>query len=224
MRLSEATELPFKLGAQLRHRRAFHPVGVLAGGTVERVAPQGEGLPVEAGDVIGRLSKGIGLRGGLPDFAGLAWRMHTGPSDATAWDVLMVSAGSSALGRVALRPATSWSGATFSTLMPLGYGGRSWWLRARIIEPQFGGGLALESLSEALRAREPIRVAVDQSRGLGDFTPLATLTFTDLEPAAEQHELAMDPTAHSAPGVDLQPRWLTALRRGAYRGSRKGRD
>lgn len=33
------------------------------------------GLPVASGEVIGRLSKGVGLPGGLADFAGPAWQM-----------------------------------------------------------------------------------------------------------------------------------------------------
>lgn len=222
--LSDIAELPFKLGAELRHRRAFHPIGVLARGHIERVAPVAKGLPVESGEITARLSKGAGLPGGLPDFAGLAWRMGSGSTAASPWDVLMVSAGSSAVGRVALRPARSWVGTTFSTLMPLGYGGQTWWLRARFLEPTTPNGLSLDDLSAALRSGTVIRIAVDQSAGLGDFAPLATLTITDLLPNDDHGGFALDPTRNSGPGVTLLPGWLTALRRSAYRGSRKGRD
>jgi hypothetical protein len=223
VQLSDIAEYPFKLGAELRHRRAFHPIGVLARGTIARLAPPNEGLPVENGEIIARLSKGAGLPGGLPDFAGLAWRMGPAPFAATPWDVLMVSAGSSALGRIVLRPAMSWSQATFSTLMPLGYGGQVWWVRARLTEPDSTSGLTLDALADSLRAGTPLRVAVDQSVGLNGFTPLATLTLTDLLPDAEQGKLGLDPTKNTAAGVTLLPGWLTALRRGAYRGSREGR-
>lgn len=223
VRLSDITEFPFRLSAELRHRRAFHPIGVLARGRIERIAPVAKGLPVESGDVTARLSKGAGLPGELPDFAGLAWRMGPAPSAATPWDVLMVSAGSSALGRVVLRPARSWQNTTFSTLMPLGYGGRTWWLRARFLEPTTSGGLSLDDLSKALDGGTAIRIAVDQSAGLGDFAPLAVLTLTELLPDDDKGEFALDPTRNSAPGVTLLPQWLTALRRGAYLGSRKGR-
>lgn len=224
MQLSNIAEYPFKLGAELRHRRAFHPIGVLAGGTIERIAPVARGLPIGSGDVMARLSKGAGFPGGIPDFAGLAWRMNPGPFAANPWDVLMVSAGSSALGRILLRPTASWSSATFSTLMPLGYDGEVWWLRARLTDPDVTSGLTVDDLTDALRSGTVIRIAVDQSSGLGEFVPLATLTLTDLLPQADGEALALDPTTNSAPGVTLLPGWLTALRRGAYRGSREGRQ
>ncbi|CAN5510809.1 hypothetical protein BH10ACT9_BH10ACT9_07480 [soil metagenome] len=219
MRISDIAELPFKLGAEARQRRAFHPNGVLARGALERTAPFNKGLPIGTGDVVVRLSKGAGLPGDWPDFAGLAWRMDHGCSP---WDVLMVSAGSSALGRIVLRPTTSWSQASFSTLMPLGYGGQMHWLRAQFTSAPENSGLSLDALSEHLQTH-PIEMAIDQSDGLGEFAPLAVLSVTELLPESEQGDLALDPTVHSAPGVELLPGWLTALRRGAYRGSREGR-
>ena len=139
----------------------------------------------------------------------------------SSWDVLMVTAGSNALGRIVLRPTTSWRNATFSTLMPLGYGGQIWWLRARFVTP-VAGRLSLESLADHLR-HSPLRLAIDQSNRLGGFAPLGVLTVAELLPDAAQRDLDLDPTVHSAPGVDLLPGWLTALRSGAYRGSRAGR-
>lgn len=222
--LSDIAELPFRFGAALRHRRAFHPIGVLARGHIQRVAPEAEGLPIESVEITARLSKGAGLPGRLPDFAGLAWRMGSGPAAQTPWDVLMVSAGSGAVGRVVLRPARSWPGTTFSTLMPLGYGGQTWWLRGRFLEPTTSRGLSLDDLSAALRGGTAIRIAVDQPAGLDIFVPLAVLTITDLMPNDDHGGFALDPTRNSAPGVTLLPGWLTALRSGAYRGSREGRD
>lgn len=219
VQISDIAEVPFKLGAEFRRRRAFHPNGVLARGSIERMAAFNKGLPIGTGDVVVRLSKGAGLPGEWPDFAGLAFRMDHGSSP---WDVLMVSAGSNAVGRIVLRPTTSWRHATFSTLMPLGYAGHVWWLRARFIT-SIEGGLSLDSLTDHLR-HSPLQIALDQSSGLGDFTPLGVLTVDGLLPEAEQKDLALDPTVHSAPGVDLLPGWLTALRGGAYRGSREGRQ
>jgi hypothetical protein len=218
VQISDIAEVPFKLGAEFRRRRAFHPNGVSARGSIERTAAFNEGLPIGTGDVVVRLSKGAGLPGAWPDFAGLAFRMDHASSP---WDVLMVSAGSNAVGRIVLRPTTSWRHATFSTLMPLGYAGQVWWLRARILTA-VDGGLSLTSLSDHVRTA-PIRIALDQAGGLGEFTPLGVITVDGLLPESEQGHLALDPTLHSAPGVDLLPGWLTALRRGAYRGSREGR-
>ncbi|MGV0803944.1 phosphodiesterase, partial [Mycolicibacterium elephantis] len=70
-------------------------------------------------DVVGRVSKGGGLPGPLPDVAGVAWRMPP-PQDlhgCTPWDVLLASTlGGS---RMVLSPIVRWHGATFSSLMPL---------------------------------------------------------------------------------------------------------
>jgi len=44
--ISDVAALPIRLGAAMRHRRLFHPEGVLAEGTLERVAAPGEGLPI----------------------------------------------------------------------------------------------------------------------------------------------------------------------------------
>jgi hypothetical protein len=77
---------------------------VVAEGILERVAPSNEGLPMVSCDVIGRVSKGIGLRGALPDIAGLAWRMRNLRS-CTPWNVLLASTVDSSVGRLILRPA-----------------------------------------------------------------------------------------------------------------------
>ncbi|MGV0802459.1 phosphodiesterase, partial [Mycolicibacterium elephantis] len=46
MGTSDIAALPVRLGAALRGRRLFHPNGVLAEGLLERIAPDGEGLPM----------------------------------------------------------------------------------------------------------------------------------------------------------------------------------
>ena len=72
---SDVAALPVRLGAAIMARRLFHPNGVLAEGLLERIAPPDEGLPMHSCDVIGRVSKGIGLPGAAPDIAGLAFRI-----------------------------------------------------------------------------------------------------------------------------------------------------
>jgi hypothetical protein len=52
---------PFRWGAALRHRRLFHPVGILAHGSLKRLAPAGVGLPMESTPIVGRFSKALGL-------------------------------------------------------------------------------------------------------------------------------------------------------------------
>ena len=77
MKATDLLAWPMKLGAAVRHRRVFHPVGVLASGNIERTAPAEQGLPIESGEVLGRVSKAIGVPGDLPDLIGLALE-HTG--------------------------------------------------------------------------------------------------------------------------------------------------
>lgn len=219
MKVSEVAALPIRAGAAMRHARLFHPVGVLCSGNITRTAAGGRGLPLSDGEIVGRFSKGAGTPGALPDFAGLAWRMHTG-GDTCPWDVLMVSAAA----RVALRPTTSWSSAVFSTLMPLGYGGNVYWLRARLSPPTQFDGLSVDDMREHLQAG-PVVLDVEQAQGTGSFDRLAVIEF---DRAAESTwppgDMAFDPTLNLADGVSLLPQWLTSIRRRAYRSSREGRD
>ena len=127
MKASDLLAAPFEAGAALRHRRLFHPTGVLADGALERLAPPGTGLPVESCAVVARVSKGLGTPGRLPDFAGLAWRMPPTAFSATPWDVLLVSAGLSAgqsvTNRVLLRPVVCCGLNASGGLIAVRYGG-----------------------------------------------------------------------------------------------------
>jgi hypothetical protein len=220
--VSELLAKPFQWGSALRGRRFFHPVGVLAEGSLERVAPAGEGLPLPSSDVVARISKAAGTPGVLPDFIGLAVRVVPQQLAATPWDILLVSAGSGVLARaVALRPTTSWSGQTLTSLMPFRYQGGVWWLRARSMSDVNGFGLSLDSIERAIGGGG-IDFAIDQACGRGDFAPLSRLTLTGvLDP---EPDVSFDPVTNTAPGVSLYPEWLADLRARAYRRSREGRD
>jgi hypothetical protein len=228
VKASDIASLPIELGAALRHRRLFHPLGVLANGHIERSSAPGEGLPVQSGPVVGRVSKALGVPGSLPDAAGLAWRMpaQSGPSP---WDVLLVTAGvgsaSGIASRLALHPVTSWADTVYSSLMPLRYDNQLWWVRARLATDLSAAGLSLDTIVDAL-GRGEIEFHVEQARGSEEFHPLARLRLTDVIPAGEQpdHDVSFDPVRNSAPGVELWPGWLRDFRRLAYRRSREGRD
>lgn len=218
---SDIAALPVRFGAAVRHRRLFHPSGVLAEGVLERIAPTGQGLPIQSCDVIARLSKGIGVPGGGPDIAGLAFRIPPPPDLRTCgpWDVLLAStlAGS----RILLAPALSWSGATFSSLMPLRHQERLWWVRARLTTDVDTPGLALAGVENQINSTG-IEFAIDQASGRGGFKPLARLTLRHVDPSSD--DIAFDPALHSDPDVELVPRWLGDFRRAAYKRSRQGRD
>ena len=222
VKASDLLAVPLGIGSAVRHRRVFHPLGVLAGGRIERLAPPEVGLPIESADVLGRVSKAVGVPGRFPDLIGLAWRMPPQTPGATPWDVLLVSAGSGLLTRFALRPTLSWTGTTLTTLMPLHGDDGWWWLKAEMTT-QTRGGLSLDAVREAIGAGG-IVFDVAQAHGTGPFEPLATLTLTSLIPTDEQHDVSFDPTRNTASGIELGPRWLTDLRERAYLRSRQGRN
>jgi hypothetical protein len=196
----------------------FHPDGVLCAGTLRRVASETDGLPIADGEVVGRISKGVGTPGAVPDFAGLAWRTHE-PGRAQPWDILMVST----TARVVLRPATSWSAAEVSTLMPFGYRGEVFWLRARMTSPNSLPGVGLDVVRQRLQA-DTIVFDVEQAQGRNPFRRLAVLEFDrELESPWPPEDVAFDPAVNIGSEVSLLPQWLTAIRRRAYRSSRQGR-
>jgi hypothetical protein len=219
---SDIAALPVRLGAAIRQRRLFHPDGVLAEGTLERVAPPDQGLPMLSCDVVGRVSKGIGVPGARPDIAGLAWRMPP-PQDlrsCSPWDVLLAS--TVANSRFMLGPVTSWSGVMFSSMMPLRYDGGLWWVRARLASDVDAPGLALEPIRKLISS-SGIDFDIEQARGIrGGFSPLARLTLRNLDPSRD--DIGFDPILHTDPEVCLVPRWLSDVRRAAYRRSREGRN
>lgn len=222
MKASDIVALPLQLGSAVLHRRVFHPLGVLAEGRIERVAPAGVGLPVESTDVLARVSKAVGLPGELPDLIGLAWRMPPHQSATTPWDVLTVSAGSGLLTRFALRPTSSWTGTTLSTLMPLRRDDGWWWVTAELKTP-VASGLSLDRVRGAIDGGG-VEFDIQQAHGTGPFEPLAILRLSTVIPTDEDHDVSFDPTRNTAPGVGLGPQWLTALRERAYLRSRRGRN
>ncbi len=201
--LSELLAKPFQWGSALRGRRFFHPVGVLAEGSIERIAPADCGLPIPSCRVVARVSKAAGTPGALPDFIGLAFRVAPQQEAAQPWDILLVSAGSGVLARaVALRPTTSWTGQTLTSLMPFRYRGKIWWLRAKSTSTVKGFGLSLDSVRRAIEDGG-IDFSIDQARGTGDFAPLARLKLTGvLDP---DPDVSFDPVANTASGLSLYP-------------------
>lgn len=221
MQFSDLATLPVRLGSAARGRRLFHPVGVLAEGILERTALDSDGLPMRSCDVIGRVSKGVGLPGGTPDIAGLAFRIPP-PQDLRScgpWDVLLASTAAGT--RFGLAPVASWTGATFSSLMPLRYRDRVWWVRARLSTEINAKGLALDSVESEINSGG-IEFDIEQAPRRGEFRPLAKLTLRHVDPSCD--DIAFDPALHSDCDVALLPGWLTGFRRAAYRRSRQGRD
>ena len=221
MKTSDLAAVPLGLLSAIRGRRVFHPDGVLARGSIERLAPPDEGLPVASSDVIIRISKAIGFPDALPDIIGLAIRMPPARPATTPWDVLLASVIGGTYSRFALRPVMSWS-ATLSTLMPLTFHGQTWWMQVQMTTHIDQPGLSLGDVADQLQAGE-IEFVIKQARGFGRFTPLARLSITTRIAPGPSNDIAFDPTINSEPDVKLTPGWLTDVRRQAYARSRQGR-
>lgn len=215
---------PFQWTAAIRNGRVFHPDGVLTTGSIERIAPAGDGLPIQTSEgVLARLSKGLGTPGALPDVIGLAVRLPPDPSTATPWDILLASAGTGAATRiVGIRPVFRWAGQPMSSVMPLRYGGNNWWLSARMVSDVNGFGVSLDDMRDQL-SFGAVEFDIDQACGTESFRPLARLRVEGVLPSAEAQEVAFDPVLHAADGVELGPRWLARIREQAYDRSRHGR-
>lgn len=219
MNVSDLVAVPFQWGSAVRGKRFFHPLGVVSQGSVQRIVPEGEGLPIPTSGVVARFSKATGTPGRLPDLIGLALRVESG---AKPWDVLLVSAGSGVLTRVALRPVTSWSGQDMTTLMPVSYGGKKWWLRARIDTPIDGVGVSLDDVRTRIE-NGGVEVSIDQACGSSAFRELARLKLNRVVKLPPGRDVSFDPVLNTAPGVRLYPGWLADLRASAYERSRDGR-
>jgi hypothetical protein len=98
----------------------------------------------------------------------MAWRMPPPLPPSTPWDVLRPSTTGGALGRILLRPLTSWLGATFSSL-PLGFrGGCGGYAPcATIID---GPGVSLDTITGQFGCGG-IDFDVGQAAGTGDSGP-----------------------------------------------------
>jgi hypothetical protein len=113
-----------------------------------------------------------------------------------------------------------WSGATFSTLMPLRFKGGVWWVRARLVTHIDSARLALDVVRDQIDSGG-MDFEIEQAAGTGEFLPLARLTLRHVDPSTD--DVGFDPILHSDPEVSLVPAWLGDLRRAAYRRSREGR-
>lgn len=172
-------------------------------------------------DVIGRVSKGVGLPDAMADVAGLAFRIPP-PQDLRScmpWDVLLAS--TIAHSRFILAPTRSWSSTTFSSLMPLRFRDATWWVRARLVTKIDEPGLSLDTIRNQIDSGG-IDFNIDQAHGTGKFQPLARLKLRHVDPSND--DIAFDPVLHSDEDVSLAPRWLADFRRAAYRRSREGRE
>ncbi|MEV1118084.1 hypothetical protein AB0I91_23725 [Actinosynnema sp. NPDC049800] len=198
----DLVEPAFRVLAGARDAKAFHPRGRWFDGTVTVTFDPGLPLPVGVTEVSGRLSKGAGTPGGLPDVLGLAFRLP-GP-----WDVLL----STCVARVLPRPARTWTSARYGSITPFRWRDRLVWLAA---VPDH-----LRLCSAAL-AGLPGELGFTLEIG-APWRPVGRLVVRPLD--VDRDLPALDPIRNRPPGLDLAPAALARARERAYRGSRRGRS
>jgi hypothetical protein len=210
--------LSVQTGAAIRHAQLFHPTGVLANGTIARIAATGEGLPMVSGELVGRVSKGVGAPGALPDIAGVACPMPPPLPASTPWECCRRRPPAGG-GRY---PAAAADILVGSDILQPGAGipGRVWWLRrlATIID---GPGLSLDTITGQIGSGGP-DFDIEQDAGTGDVRLLARLSLREVVPPGRDLALTRRCTARQVSRV--LPGWLTDFRRAAYRRSPQGRD
>jgi hypothetical protein len=203
--------------AAARHARAFHPAGLLLHGELRALAPDDLPWPAEPVPVIARLSKGAGTPGRLPDALGLAVRIPGGGGGDRPWDITVTTAGAGHVGRLLPRPAATWTGGGYSSLVPYGRGDRLIWLGAWAAASTPRLAASLDELAPAL----PLRFVLRTGRQDGRWCDSAELTLREV--AGDAPRPAFDPVVNRPAELELRPRWLAGVRERAYTGSRAGR-
>ncbi|MFE2754185.1 hypothetical protein ACFXGA_19535 [Actinosynnema sp. NPDC059335] len=198
----DLVEPAFRALAGVRDAKAFHPRGRWFEGVLTTTFDPALPLPVGATEVCGRLSKGVGTPGGLPDVLGLAFRLP-GP-----WDVLL----STCFARVLPRPARTWTSARYGSVTPFRWRGRLVWLSA-VPDAHATPSAALADL--------PGELGFTLEVG-GPWRPVGRLVVRPLD--VDRDLPALDPVRHRPAGLELAPAVLARVRERAYRGSRRGRS
>lgn len=217
---NSAIESAFSALSRVRHGRALHTRGLVCRG---QCTIEDKTLPLRSGEAVVRISKGLGLPGGLPDIVGVATRIPTGtetqPVESPCWDLLM-SGPLLKFGPVPVpRPTLSWNGVQVSTGTGFRYDDRVWRISARLLIPGAIDGLSLNSLRESLTVAGGLSLQTTS-----DNASHAPLGFIELDVAEPDTGVKFDPVGSVPAGVEPVPGQLTELRRSACRGSRRGRD
>ncbi|MCO1657845.1 hypothetical protein [Pseudonocardia humida] len=229
--LGRAVESVFGTVARVRAGRALHSVGVAFDGrlTLDPDSLFGAAVGGAPGrPAVVRLSKSVGLPGGLPDLLGVALRVPAGDGridgEDDLFDLLLASTGRHRPAHLALLPSGRWWGSPYSTLLP-------YRARGRLVLLGLDAGDAPRTMpadpgtAAALVAGGRVRMAVTElplRDALGHPRVVGELVLESVRDPA-QPPITFDPVLNHLP--DLHPaRPLTALRERAYTGSRRGRQ
>lgn len=212
--VNELVAAGFRGLAALRRARAFHQAGLVLRGELR---PVDDDLPWPSGPtaVVARLSKGAGTPGRVPDALGLAVRIPGAGRDGGPWDLTLTTAGSGHVGRMLPRPAATWTGGAYSSLVPYRRADRLVWLAAwaSAESPRLDASL------ESVVAAGGLGFVLRTGREDGRWCDSAELTLSEVAGDAP----AFDPMLNRPEGLEVAPGWLAQVRENAYAGSRAGR-
>jgi len=158
------TERTFETLSAGRGSRIFHPQGIAFRATV-RVDDEAP-LPPGEHDAVARLSRGLGLVRGWPEFLGLALRIGEHQ------DLLFASSRPSPLVRMAPLPARSFFGTTLSSLLPFDAGDRVVFVGALVHGAPTGDD---DQLTELANAPGPVTATLALAELGGRWRPFGTL-------------------------------------------------
>lgn len=217
-------EQAFRAGAALRGSRIFHPQGAVFAGRwrAERAHWRLAGAEIlQPGfehEALVRLSRGAGLPGRLPDILGAAIRLPDVYGPGRHQDVLVNTTIDAPILHHLLLPSPGWFAQSYTTSLPYRAGGGPRVLLGLLpptSEPE--PGPSLEALEARVR-RRPIAFGIAVASLEGRWERVGTLEIR--ERAAEHDAMRFDPWQT---GGGLRPAgMLNALRKAAYRGSRRG--
>ncbi len=210
--------------SRVRGRRFFHPAGVAyRGRLVSEGEPGALAIANERHDrvVVLRFSRALGVPRPLPDFLGLALRIFDAHGPGAHQDLLFASAWSRGPLRAIPRPATTFFGPSFSTLLPYRVAGRRAFVGAVAQTPRRGSNV--DTLTELVETAERggVRFAVVLAHGLGDWQRVGVVAVEARLSQEESRLLRFNPV-NTGGGLELAG-WANRIRDPAYRGSQTGR-
>jgi len=203
------TERTFAALSASRGSRIFHPQGI----AYRAVVRVDEGGPLPAGehDAVARLSRGLGLVRGWPEFLGLALRMG-------GQDLLLASSAPSPLVRMVPLPARSFFGTTLSSLLPFDADGRVVLVGALVHGTPTGDD---DQLDEVANTTGPVTADLLVAELGKPWRRFGGLELGERLSDEEAQRLRFDPW--NCAGGLVPHGWINRLRRPAYRGSRRGK-
>lgn len=214
MFLDVLTKPLFRALARLRGGRVFHPRGA----AYEATWNQADGGPLDGHDgrqgpsrAVVRVSRGVGLPSALPDVLGVAVKLLDLHGPGHDQDLLFASVLGGRWGNRLLAPGRTFSGRTFSTVLPYAIDGRRTAMVATVAgEPS----TATDGPDGATGVEVHVRL-------LSDGAAVGSVVLGRRLSASVAEDLQFDPW-HTGPSVRPLGAW-NRLRRPVYVASQQGR-